>query len=224
MNEASKTRRLWTDWELAFLRGEGIDIGCGDDPVLPDVRRFEVEHGDANVITRHVTDTFDFVFSAHCLEHMRDPAAAIVEWWKLVRPGGHLFFIVPDEDLYEQRTWPSLFNVDHKATFTTSRRERSWSPVSFNVFDLVSLLPGAELIDVRLQDQHYDRRYLRRRRCPRLWSGLLTIVRWKALKYARWLGLRAHLNWFATVFQVPIDQTIGEASAQIQVIVHKRPA
>jgi SAM-dependent methyltransferase len=99
MNEASKTRRVWTELELGILRGKGIDIGAGADPVLPGVRQFDREHGDANAISRHVAEQFDFVFSAHCLEHMHDPREAILEWWKLVRPGGHLFFIVPDEDL-----------------------------------------------------------------------------------------------------------------------------
>lgn len=220
MNEASKTRRLWTDLELGILQGEGIDIGCGPDPVMPGVRPFDVEHGDANVITRFVNERYDFVFSAHCLEHMHDPRAAILEWWQLVRPGGHLFFIVPDEDLYEQGVWPSVFNSDHKATFRMSAGP-SWSGVSFNVFDLVALLPGGELVDARLQDQNYDRSYLRRRGCPWPRARLFATIRWKLLKLFKKLRIPARLYWFATVFGVPIDQTIGDAAAQIQVIVRK---
>jgi SAM-dependent methyltransferase len=221
MNEATKTRALWTERELSFLRGTGIDIGCGSDPVLPGVLPFDLEHGDANEITEHVRDTFDFVFSAHCLEHMHSPRVAILEWWKLVKPGGCLFFIVPDEDLYEQGFWPSVFNPDHKATFTMSRSTR-WSTVSVNVLDLVASLPGGEVIDVRLQDEGYERCYLRRWRCPRGWALLMAALRWKMLKLFRNLGISAQLNWFATVFQAPIDQTICVATAQIQAVVRKR--
>jgi SAM-dependent methyltransferase len=207
--------------ELDILRGDGIDIGCGEDPVLPGVRPFDVQHGDANVISQHVHETFDFVFSAHCLEHMHDPRAAILEWWKLVRPGGHLFIIVPDEDLYEQRVWPSIFNHDHKATFTLSQ-DPSWSPVSVNVFDLVRLLPDGATVDIRLQDRGYNRSLMRHRQCSRILARMFVFLRWKVLKYLRALRIEVGLNWFATVFNVPIDQTIRGAAAQIQVIVRKR--
>ena len=60
---------------------------------------------------------YDAVCSSHCLEHMRDVPAALTQWWALVRKGGYLVLVVPDEDLYEQGGWPSLFNSDHKATF-----------------------------------------------------------------------------------------------------------
>jgi hypothetical protein len=87
---------------------------------------------------------------------MHEPTKAILEWWKLVRVGGHLCFIVPDEDLYEQGVFPSRFNPDHKATFTISK-QKSWSPVSINVLDLASSLPGSHLVRLILQDQGYDR-------------------------------------------------------------------
>ncbi|NCY22868.1 class I SAM-dependent methyltransferase, partial [bacterium] len=102
MNEATKSKAHWGDLEFGILRGKGIDIGCGADPVTQDAQRFDLQHGDANKITQHVKEQFDFVFSSHCLEHMHDPQDALREWFQLVKPGGHLFFIVPDEDLYEQ--------------------------------------------------------------------------------------------------------------------------
>ncbi len=221
MNEAAKTRRQWSDLERDILRGDGIDIGCGLDLVLPGVRPFDVEHGDANLISRYVSTTFDFVFSAHCLEHMHDPRAAVLEWWTLVRPGGHLFFIVPDEDLYEQGMWPSLFNPDHKTTFTSLPRA-SWSAVSVNVFELAALLPDGDVIDVRVHDHRYDRTRLRRRRSPRAWARAVHRVRVRMIAVLRRLGITARLNWFASVFRVPIDQTVGDALAQIQVIVRRR--
>ncbi|MGH9889128.1 MAG: methyltransferase domain-containing protein, partial [bacterium] len=92
MREASKTFGLLTEHELAALAGKGLDIGAGDDPIRPDVRRFDVEHGDANHVTNHVRElaSFDYVFSSHCLEHMHDASATLKDWWSLVKPGGIL--------------------------------------------------------------------------------------------------------------------------------------
>lgn len=159
MDETSKTKRIRTDFERSLLQGEGIDIGCGGDPISEGAVPFDVQHGDANRITEYVDRRFDYVYSSHCLEHMLDPRQAIQEWWALVKPGGVLFVVVPDEDLYEQGYWPSCFNSDHKWTFTLSK-SKSWSPVSINVLELVSSFPGSELVDVRLQDHGYDRRLL----------------------------------------------------------------
>ena len=104
MYEASKTRKLLKADEKSLLNGKGIDIGCGEDPVTTDCQRFDMEDGDANKITAHIKElnTYDFVFSAHCLKHMYIPKDTIQDWWKLVKTSGVLIVIVPDEDLYEQ--------------------------------------------------------------------------------------------------------------------------
>lgn len=145
--------------EIRVLRGKGIDIGAGSDPVSLEAKSFDKNDGDANYITKYVNETFDFVYSSHCLEHMIDPRKAILEWWKLVKVGGHLFVIVPDEDLYEQGVFPSRFNPDHKATFTISKT-KSWSPVSLNLYDLAKSLEGGEILSLTLQDEGYDRKLM----------------------------------------------------------------
>ena len=221
MNETSKSRKYWGPLEHGVLTGQGIDIGCGPDPVSPTVRQFDLADGDANHITRHVHEQFDFVYASHCLEHMHDPRQAVLEWWQLVKPGGHLFFHVPDEDLYEQGVFPSRFNSDHKATFTIAK-ERSWSPVSINVRDLAASLPGGEVVRLVLQDNGYDRRLLHvgpdgfpgrpRYLLIRAYRGLLRAGLPPIGALDRW-----QTRWFA------IDQTKrGFTLAQIQCIVRKR--
>jgi predicted SAM-dependent methyltransferase len=98
MNESTKAQAYWGTIEKQATQGNGIDIGCGPDPVSPNARRFDLEHGDANFVSQYVKEQFDFVYSSHCLEHMHDPKATILDWWRLVKPGGHLFVVVPDED------------------------------------------------------------------------------------------------------------------------------
>ncbi|MGE0358779.1 MAG: methyltransferase domain-containing protein [Burkholderiales bacterium] len=222
-NESSKTRAQWGELERGVLRGEGIDIGCGPDPVLPGVVPFDLAQGDANEIARFVHRQFDFVYASHCLEHMREPREAIVQWWSLVKPGGVLFVIVPDEDLYEQGYWPSRFNRDHKWTFTIAKRE-SWSPVSVNLLDLARALPGGELVDIRLFDNGYRREWqVNGREAGSLAFRARRALGRLAYGAGRLLGLdRDRLKG---AFIRPLDQTaLPGTLAQIQCIVRKLPA
>lgn len=219
-NESSKAMKLWGALEHSVLVGEGIDIGCGPDPVLPGVTPFDLAQGDANEIQRYVHRQFDFVYASHCLEHMVDARAAIAQWWALVRPGGVLFVIVPDEDLYEQGFWPSRFNRDHKWTFTIAKRT-SWSPVSVNLLELAQSLPGGEVIDVRLFDNGYDRGL----QCNGQHAGTFS---WRISRVANRVAYSAlRLLGFDKVglkrrFIRPVDQTaFPDVLAQIQCIVRK---
>lgn len=219
MNEASKTRKLWDESVLALMQGEGIDIGCGPDPILPHVERFDRAQGDANRVQDFVRRTYDFVFSSHTLEHMTDPAAALRGWFSLVRPGGHLILVVPDEDLYEQGAFPSLFNQDHKHTFTISKRS-SWSPRSINLLDLLKTLDG-EIVSLELQDAGIDRSLLKHdpRGLARLATYAANMLVHADKKGRLALRLVRPLSWLGAA----IDQTAlpGDRNAQIQAIVRK---
>jgi SAM-dependent methyltransferase len=157
MNETTKARprRVAEGFYDRFLRGKGLDIGCGLDKVVPEAVGYDIENGDAQQLADIENETFDYVYSSHCLEHMRDPLVALLNWWRVVKPGGHLIVAVPDEDLYEQGIVPSCFNPDHKVTFTISK-ERSWSPVSRNLIDLLRHLPRHKVISLRIIDTGYD--------------------------------------------------------------------
>ena len=99
-NEATKTKDLHAKKIFPYLKGEGIDIGCGADPILPNAQPFDRAQGDANKVTQYFTKKFEYVFSSHALEHMVDARAAFKEWFALLKPGGYMVTIVPDEDLY----------------------------------------------------------------------------------------------------------------------------
>jgi len=99
-----------------YLRGDGIDIGAGDDALrVPSgtVRPWDQPDGDAQLLAGISADCFDFVYSSHCLEHMRGVPEALENWIRVLRPGGWLYVVVPDYLLYEKMTWPSPFNSDH---------------------------------------------------------------------------------------------------------------
>jgi SAM-dependent methyltransferase len=148
MMECSKAvaRRLH---DPAFSRfyfvGHGIDIGGAPDPLslyvelfplLRSVRIWDMGDGDAQFMAGVPDETFDFVHSSHCLEHVNDPLETLRNWMRILKPSGHLVVMIPDEDLYEQGTFPSTFNPDHKCTLTILK-SRSWSRRSINVLDLL---------------------------------------------------------------------------------------
>ena len=74
---------------------------------------------------------------------------------ELVEEDGYMYLVVPDEDLYEKGHWPSIFNTDHKYTFTIAKR-KSWSPKSINLLDLLKNLPNCKILKIELQDDLYD--------------------------------------------------------------------
>ena len=147
-----------------YFVGDGIDIGGGYDPLwsyrelfpaIRSCRNWDLEDGDAQLLETIPDETFHFVHSSHCLEHMADPFEALAHWFRVLRPGGHLVVLVPDEDLYEQGVWPSTWNSDHRSSFTLWK-PRSWSPASVGVFDLImSLGACAEPIKMQLLDCSY---------------------------------------------------------------------
>jgi len=160
MHELSKSiqRRLREpNFVTRYFVGDGIDIGSGPDPLnqymelfplIASVRPWDLRDGDAELMDSCLDGQFDFVHSSHCLEHMRDPDVALANWFRILKPGGYLIVVVPDEDMYEQGVFPSTFNTDHKWTFSIYKTS-TWSSRSRNVLALLSKLgPDADIIKV----------------------------------------------------------------------------
>jgi SAM-dependent methyltransferase len=151
-----------------FLRryfvGQGVDIGGKPDPLtlyaeffplMGPVKVWDLEDGDAQFMSDVPDNTFNFVHSSHCLEHLRDPAEGLRNWLRVTKPGGYIVVTIPDEDLYEQGVFPSTFNRDHKVTFTLYKT-RSWSSKSVNVLEMLTRLgPHAQVEKVELLTASY---------------------------------------------------------------------
>lgn len=158
----SNKRRKGTWLFNKVFSGVGLDICPGRSPLreedFPNIRSmsyFTWEQGDANNIEDFVKpESFDFVYSSNCLEHMTDAKHSFKQWWRLVKPGGYLVITVPDEDLYEQGEF-GRFNRNHKHSFTIYK-ERSWCDKSINVLDIIKLLDDYEIIRIELVDTNYD--------------------------------------------------------------------
>lgn len=126
-NEAGKIL-----WELVpYTRGRGLDLGCGPSKAFPhftgvdnltDTRLFGTPmKPDISVETCERLDMFasqqmDFVFSSHLLEHIEDHAAALREWWRVIKVGGYLCLYLPHKDFYPNVGTEGA-NPDHKHDF-----------------------------------------------------------------------------------------------------------
>lgn len=146
-----------------YLHGYGIDIGGGDDCLVlpPDVggsvRLWDLKDGDAQYLHKIPDEKFDFVYSSHCLEHMRDLETAFTNWLRVCKKGGYLYICVPHEIYYEKSTWPSAFNSDHKHSFTLGTK--SSLPENVEVREFLSRFHSwIEIIEVRenLMNYHFD--------------------------------------------------------------------
>jgi len=167
MKECTKAfvrRAADVNFTARYFVGDGIDIGGGPDPLslyaqffprLGQVRVWDIGQGDAQFMQGVADDSCDFVHSSHCLEHLVEPQIGLQNWFRILKPGGHLVVVVPDEDLYEQGIFPSTYNPDHKWTFTIAKA-RSWSPKSRNLLDLVGGLgAAADLRKIECLDATY---------------------------------------------------------------------
>jgi SAM-dependent methyltransferase len=167
MKECTKAfvrRAADINFTARYFVGDGIDIGGAPDPLtlyaqffprMGKVRIWDLADGDAQLMEGIADASVDFVHSSHCLEHLVDPVVGLRNWFRILKPGGHLVVIVPDEDLYEQGVFPSTFNSDHKWTFTVSK-SRSWSEKSRNLVELIAQLgPAADLRKLECLDSTY---------------------------------------------------------------------
>jgi SAM-dependent methyltransferase len=118
--ESSKARqrRIREGFFEKYCRGKGLDVGYGGDLLCDNCRPWDYEHGDAQFLRGLGDAAFDFVYSSHTLEHVRDAGETLRNWWRVLKPGGHLILYVPHRDLYEKRKrLPSSWSPDHRRFF-----------------------------------------------------------------------------------------------------------
>ena len=116
---------------LTYLARGGLDIGCGPVKVWPhmigidsqkDTALFGVTMHpdlvlpDASRLGIFTDESAENVFSSHLLEHIADWQAALREWWRLIKIGGHLVLYLPHADHYPNIGQPGA-NPDHKHDF-----------------------------------------------------------------------------------------------------------
>lgn len=90
-----------TVWEGAIVSGHTFAY-------LPECRGLQFI-ADATDLSQIESASYDFVLSSNCLEHVANPIKALLEWRRVIRPGGALILVVPNK----------ASNFDHNRPFTT---------------------------------------------------------------------------------------------------------
>ncbi len=81
---------------LKYCKGQGLDIGAGYWP-LPGSTPIDTDQGLGlnNKLEDIPSNSQDYVFSSHCLEHILDWEITLANWISKIRPGGVLFLYLP---------------------------------------------------------------------------------------------------------------------------------
>ena len=112
-----------------YCVGDGLDLGFGGDPVTDNAIRIDMpaQYGDVGRLKPQLTGdasnlcwfrdgTLDYIFSSHLLEDFEDTKSVLVEWLRVLKPGGKLIIYCPDEQVYraycKKTGWH--YNVHHK--------------------------------------------------------------------------------------------------------------
>jgi len=153
-------RRLREGWFDKYAPADqpGIDIGCQYDPLNQTFRRFDILFGDGDAAEMEGVPSFSFktVYASHILEHIDKPIKAVKNWWRLVKPGGHMIIMVPHRDLYEKRkTLPSQWNPEHRWFWLPDETEM---PCTLSLKDVVMKATDneAEIVSLKVLNEGYD--------------------------------------------------------------------
>jgi len=152
--DETKRRRL-----AAWLRGDGIEIGALNCPlwVTEDahvryVDRLPIEEqrrqypelaekplapvdvlATAEDLTGIADASVDFVIANHLLEHLEDPIAGLLEFQRVLKPGGVVYLALPDQrqtfDRHRDLTSVEHLLREHEQGATANRRDhyRDWA-------------------------------------------------------------------------------------------------
>ncbi len=119
-NETSKIRYL--AWQ--YIRGNGVDVGCGQDLVHPDSIGVDQARNGSFPVAKFCQDgqdlsnfkELDYVYSSHFLEHCVDTKKVLKSWWDALKVGGYLILYLPHKNLYPNVGQYGA-NPDHKHDF-----------------------------------------------------------------------------------------------------------
>lgn len=119
-------------WDIVpYTRGLGFDIGCGSAKAFShfigldnrtDTQMFGIQMEpdmtipDASDLSIFASDKYDFAFSSHLLEHIKDFEKALTDWWRILKVGGYLVLYLPHKNFYPNIGVTGA-NPDHKHDF-----------------------------------------------------------------------------------------------------------
>lgn len=111
-----------------YMSGKGLDIGyagytSGAQPILPGAIGVDLNYpGYDGKTLPFGNETQDYIYSSHCLEHIRPIDYTILEWFRVLKTSGYMILVLPHQYLYEKKqALPSKWNEDHKEFYTPGK-------------------------------------------------------------------------------------------------------
>jgi SAM-dependent methyltransferase len=137
---------------LKWCKGKGVDIGGGRFPLKgadnvddhPGTNHDQLKLGMAD-------SSQDFVFSSHTLEHLKDPAASLREWSRVLKPNGIMYLYLPHEDYIPWRK-------------ETMPKYHLWNLSEAVLTGFLNTVKDLEIIEWVDQDAHHGRKIILRKR------------------------------------------------------------
>jgi len=131
--EAKQGLESWkVRWDIVpYTRGHVLDLGSGPFTPFPHFIAMDKKEqytlegktwspnivGDATDLSKLPAGVkFDAVFSSHLLEHLKNPQQVLMDWWRVIKVGGHLVLYLPHKEFYPNVGEPGA-NEDHLHDF-----------------------------------------------------------------------------------------------------------
>lgn len=155
-------RRKREGFYKKFCQGAGLDIGhSGSDNSEPITNAIGIDMGFSGYDGIHLpfsTESQDFVYSSHCLEHISDYKTSIQEWFAVLKKGGHLIITVPHLALYEKRlSPPSNFNGGHLRFYSpASLMKEIEESLQMNSYRLIYMKDCSEGFDYTISPEKHS--------------------------------------------------------------------
>ena len=136
---------------LQYCQGDGIDIGYGGDPIRPEAIAMDLlkpyrsagdrpQHlsGDCKNLHWFRDGVLDYVYSSHLLEDFAETKDILVEWLRVIKPGGNLVLFLPDQPSYKRFC---------EVTGQRGNQHHVYANFGFEfVKDIVDTIPNVEII------------------------------------------------------------------------------
>jgi predicted SAM-dependent methyltransferase len=108
---------------ISMLQGNGLEIGGVVNGISENVKITKVDisansdhkdfvQKDATDLSSFSDDSFDFIINSHILEHLANPLKVLMEWKRIVKKGGFIFFVVPNME-FTNDSHRSLTTMEH---------------------------------------------------------------------------------------------------------------
>ena len=124
MSETARHRELFKP----YTQGMGVDLGYGGDPLNASCITIDLPQKYTSVGDNKPQNLFgsaldlywfkdavlDYVYSSHLIEDFDDTEQALTEWLRVVKVGGHLCLLFPDEQKYRSIEQEKNWNMSHK--------------------------------------------------------------------------------------------------------------